>query len=545
MSASAAACVAEADIRVAAAAPLAERKLMAVVDKHRPKFARRVLDALEAAQERIDTVALSMLIAGGNADDVVAFMERLDFLGTEIRAAADDGVIDLPDAAASTLATTMLDVAEDAASSTQCAYGGPVPKAKAKSGNVTQSQVEEIYKLYKQGVKKTNLQADYGLTSSQLTTIIYKEEVNLFPTEKLSAIWTDYKAGKTTAELQKTFDLTQSQIQMVVSKVKSSSQAIKNAIMSPVEAVVTPAKPVIPKPYPLAKQATWSAEHPSKKPFEQFWLEKKQYHGFTDAEIAWNLQIPEADLAAIFEKGAQQQLSYVAPKPVPYKVPNVKPDAYVPKATPQVPVQTFNFTNITKTAPGEWPIAPDTVRTMGNTYPNVVKDAFRAWESSLTTAERDAIRKYTGSAYENINITVRDSGLGARADAKLIQQGLDKAQQFGTPPPPELVWRGLNNPGAYNFVNKLATGDVIELGGFQSTSISPEFAYNWSHGRVVFEIKPTRGAFVDPFSANGGEKEFLLPHGAKYRVRGQQTIKILKSYGGTVDHTVIQLEMVE
>ena len=118
-----------------------------------------------------------------------------------------------------------------------------------------------------------------------------------------------------------------------------------------------------------------------------------------------------------------------------------------------------------------------------------------------------------------------------------VEKALAKAP---SPPPPELVWRGASNKGAQEFVAGLSAGDVITMKGFQSTSINPTFAHGWGGGQVLFEIKPAKGAYVRPISHHSGEYEYLLPHGAKYTVRGMAKIKL----GGSASPVnVVQLEM--
>ena len=43
----------------------------------------------------------------------------------------------------------------------------------------------------------------------------------------------------------------------------------------------------------------------------------------------------------------------------------------------------------------------------------------------------------------------------------------------------------------------------------------------------MLEIHPSCGAYVDLVSANSGEKEFVIPHGQKFRVAGIKTLKML------------------
>jgi hypothetical protein len=116
--------------------------------------------------------------------------------------------------------------------------------------------------------------------------------------------------------------------------------------------------------------------------------------------------------------------------------------------------------------------------------------------------------------------------------AKNIENAILKAP---SPPPPELVWRGVTGDGAQAYFSKLHAGDVVQLAGFQSTTIRPEFIHSYSN---VFEIKPKAGAYVRPISDHKSEYEFLLQHNAKYVVHGAAKVMV-----GGHQKTVMQLEM--
>jgi hypothetical protein len=149
---------------------------------------------------------------------------------------------------------------------------------------------------------------------------------------------------------------------------------------------------------------------------------------------------------------------------------------------------------------------------------------------------------FEGDSYESWltdNYPDAIGGDSSEADvhAAAITSALKRAPK---PPPPELVWRAISKLYEAVKKNNLAAGDVIRMDGFQSTSIKPTFARGW--GKVLFEIKPRSGAYVDPISNSSGEKEFLLPHGHKYRVRGVTTIKFVGDPETHSGQTVIQLE---
>ena len=191
-----------------------------------------------------------------------------------------------------------------------------------------------------------------------------------------------------------------------------------------------------------------------------------------------------------------------------------------------------------------WPIGDDVVRDYGKNYAVVLDKMSQQWEAKLTDKERQEIGNYTASGYISINSYLRgEMGAGNEhynSKVKQIDSAINKAT---TPPPPELVWRGVN----YYSAASMNAGDVVTLKGFQSTSARPTFAHDW--GTTLFEIKPAKGAYVKAASSHPHEAEYLLPHGAQYRVRGRTTIKIknMHSYGESKprEATVIQLEMLK
>jgi hypothetical protein len=198
--------------------------------------------------------------------------------------------------------------------------------------------------------------------------------------------------------------------------------------------------------------------------------------------------------------------------------------------------------------PTPWPIADNVVRAEGKNYEKLVRAQHDSWVATLMKEERVALGNYTGSEYQNINNVLREGVNSAsevsrknKLKADTIHRALDKAP---TPPPPELVWRAERSSLQQNLMEKMASGDVIQLNGLQSTSVNPSIAHNWSSStKYLYEIMPKRGAYVEAISSSSGEKEFLLPHGASYLVRGARKVKIQQQYGGIVERTVIMLEM--
>jgi LysM repeat protein len=190
------------------------------------------------------------------------------------------------------------------------------------------------------------------------------------------------------------------------------------------------------------------------------------------------------------------------------------------------------------TATPGWPIPNTVPREQGSNYVMTMEAQGKSWESLLTVKERNAVKGYTASDYHDINKALRGASTPSPHELSQIAS-IDKAlAKAPTPPPPELVWRGISGSQADSFVKSLSNGDVIKMKGFQSTSIRPGTAHSWGSGKAVFEIKPAKGAYVKVISHHEHEYEYLLPHGASYRVHGVAEVTL-----GGFKSKVIQLEM--
>lgn len=202
-------------------------------------------------------------------------------------------------------------------------------------------------------------------------------------------------------------------------------------------------------------------------------------------------------------------------------------------------------------APGSsWPIDDGTVRhKLARTG---VTKLYDSWKNGLTPEQREIVTAYTRGAYAEMNHYLRepwDAPEGTPVLKKIAQlkQTLDTA-----PPPPKdlLVWRGID-PRA---VEDVDVGDVLTLNGFQSASLDPHLAATFrAKASLLMEIKPISGAYIHSMSAyktHGGkhnkipEYEFLIPHGAQYRVMGFKKLPVSQWSNGQdpVTRTVVQLE---
>jgi len=105
-----------------------------------------------------------------------------------------------------------------------------------------------------------------------------------------------------------------------------------------------------------------------------------------------------------------------------------------------------------------------------------------------------------------------------------------------------VVFRGAGK-GLDKILANSEVGDILEMTGFQSTSLSPQHATNFGRN-FMFEIKNARGYYVEGL-AEESEFEFLLAHGAKFRI--DRLVKKVKYQGFAeepVEYTVVQVTMI-
>ena len=194
-----------------------------------------------------------------------------------------------------------------------------------------------------------------------------------------------------------------------------------------------------------------------------------------------------------------------------------------------------------------WPISDKVPRDMGEKYQKQVFKHYEDYASKLSVKEMEALETYTGSYYNMINSKLRKNPNQLTDEAVHIQKAIDNAPK---PPPPELVWRGVNEKALQGKID----GEVLQLDGFQSSSIDPSTAKKFFHRKgsenIVLEIRPTKGLYTQPVAQSRGfsmgESEFLLPHKTKVRIVGRKEVEFRTS-GGVHERKqlVVQVEMVD
>lgn len=142
----------------------------------------------------------------------------------------------------------------------------------------------------------------------------------------------------------------------------------------------------------------------------------------------------------------------------------------------------------------------------------------KEWTNGLSKTEHAAIQDYTNAGYKTMNAKLRSGGKETK-QIKDVQTALLKSKA----PADMVVSRGYGN-GAHLEAFKAAAknGGTYTEKGFTSTTIQKKATYQGFSVNVHVK-KGAPGAYVEGMSAFKGEKEFLIPHGAKFKVlKGKQ-----------------------
>ena len=180
------------------------------------------------------------------------------------------------------------------------------------------------------------------------------------------------------------------------------------------------------------------------------------------------------------------------------------------------------------------PIAADV--DSGFTFPaeNVIRKDDPARVSRLSRRYRDyvtkvagsdlevesAVRSYTATGHTGMNRGLRLKNAAGEstprwsAASRRVQKFLVEAPK---PPDDLVVWRGVDG---WPFKD----GDVVDLTGFQSTSVNPSTRF---YKRYTLEIHPNCGAYINKISQyKDREYEFLIPHGQKWKILGRKRVSL-------------------
>jgi|TARA_R110000824_G_scaffold21078_6_gene78885 predicted ABC-type ATPase len=174
-----------------------------------------------------------------------------------------------------------------------------------------------------------------------------------------------------------------------------------------------------------------------------------------------------------------------------------------------------------------WPLSDTDVRGFSRESVESARYKYGTYVEGLPKGTIKAIEQYTSisatrTSYDSVNKLLRNRPARLNPRAKAIQKA---AQDAPTPPPPEVVWRGVQG----DMMSDFKDGDIFRLNGFQSTTLDARYAAR--QGDTVLEIVPVRGVYVESISEFGFEAEFLIPHKAKYEIIGRKRVRIESKAG--------------
>ena len=163
---------------------------------------------------------------------------------------------------------------------------------------------------------------------------------------------------------------------------------------------------------------------------------------------------------------------------------------------------------------------------------------------SLTDAEKEAIKDYTGSGFESLNNSLRHDWALATSQ-KETQKNLDSVIAKGVLKEDIRVYRGSSTDlvkGASTVDEVLAmVGEVVTDKGFTSSSITK--AGSFKSEPILYRIDVPKGKGRGAYINNGShfknhEYEFLLKRGGNYAIKGATKKK-------STGQVVVYLQMVD
>lgn len=171
------------------------------------------------------------------------------------------------------------------------------------------------------------------------------------------------------------------------------------------------------------------------------------------------------------------------------------------------------------------------------------------WVMQLGSDEKNAIDKYTGSYYRELNKVlrtrkdkVRDSSKGTyKTDRDNIEAGINsynlKHNTIFHRSSSASLLGGLTDP---RDINAQLAGKVVVDHGFTSATTTYRTGGGTYFGDIQYHISTPRGkgigAFVKPISQHSSEEEFLFNYGSGY--------KVVRAYRSKTGHTHVDLEYV-
>jgi len=158
-------------------------------------------------------------------------------------------------------------------------------------------------------------------------------------------------------------------------------------------------------------------------------------------------------------------------------------------------------------------------------------------ECTLTPAEANAIKVYTGPAYAEINEELRNDDV---VDYKKVVTDLKSALEKAPKCPSSTVYRGVSFPP--EVLNNYQPGKTVTEPTFNSSSVSQATAESFMSGKyqpVLFTIKQKNGKNVQTWSTNSHEGECLFAPDTKFKVTGRSEVP---GEEATVTHITLEEE---
>ncbi len=150
----------------------------------------------------------------------------------------------------------------------------------------------------------------------------------------------------------------------------------------------------------------------------------------------------------------------------------------------------------------------------------ISKHGGKQWLDGLSENEKKTIEGYTSEDYKSMNKALRGKPPKETKQIKDCQAALLKSKA----PVHMMVTRGYaDDPTVMGqFVKAARSGDYFQEKGFASATIKTGGDLSFEDGfRVNIKVfKGAPGAYVAPLSDIAAEREFLIPHGAQFKVTG-------------------------
>lgn len=151
---------------------------------------------------------------------------------------------------------------------------------------------------------------------------------------------------------------------------------------------------------------------------------------------------------------------------------------------------------------------------------------YNSWKDKLSQIEYEAVRRYTGEDYMDINDALRSSGLSsASADIQQCIADMTRALATFNLKKSITVYRGGNGAifggdKTVAEINAMAkAGARLVDKGFMSTSASQGANFSGLYQFVItVPAGVGRGAYVAPLSHYRSENEFLLQRGTTFKI---------------------------